>query len=207
MKDIDQAMNFWISDYYYLWVTDNNIEKCKRYYILPTKSVPVFTKNSTRSLPFWMVADKTELYLRKKCTKSAAQNYFKVYLTTDKIAKFELRKQGHNISGELYAKDLKSTIERVLSTYSGDSMNITDYQIADYIYTNISNNYVLPKTLIKYYQLSYPSKSLKNVKGYRKLKNVDPAQLTLAVMLYDEDHTEYNYNLFYICDNIFKIYS
>ena len=156
--DFDNYIGLWL-DCYYIWVPNENAKDCKRYYILDK--------------------DKN---INTNCSHTI-KNYLLKY--NNKIRKLEnatLRKNGYII--EKVTNENKKHIQNViLNTYKGESSE-SDEKLARYIYNNIPVYYKLPGYLKKYYEVSYPLESLKNIKKYRKVNDIDLAQLAVSVTLY-----------------------
>ena len=200
-RDTDTAMKGWINWYYVYLSPCVGFPAGARYYILPEKYKKVYS-------------DDTGTYLVKKCNSDMARNFFRVYTSNSSITfslglgkasvgkgkgklgkaaavnegpSFSLRKSGVIIEDNLRDEDSDTIIDKIQNTYSGDAMTQKDQNLADYLNKHIPIGYKPPKKLARYYQISYPSKTLLR---HTRRDDLFIARLTYSVIIYSHIHPD-----------------
>ena len=183
--DYDNIMKNWITEFYYIFVEEEDFLKCKRYYIIPNNKTLVFHKNSKRGMPNYFEKIDDEYFLRKNCNDNV-KNYFRV-LTKFTLLNFEkvsLRKQGYSINTNLNNK----SILELLDIYENEDFYDNEKEMVDYVLSNNKfNNYKFPKEFEYYYILAYPHKGFLNYLKSKNINNKEIAQLLYAITLYALD--------------------
>ena len=161
-KEIDFKLENWVPKYYYIWIFNNQIKECRRYYIVNQDTI-VYHNNIKKQ--FKNVYDDKDVFLINN-NHLECQNYFRVYtplnflnfLNRSKHLKIVFKKSGYDYPHSSF--DL--TANKHNEEYKSFTHLISFFH---YIYTkpNLSENM---KKLFKFFILNYP-----NVDIETKIKN------------------------------------